>query len=93
MKIRPIHYANVLKVRIDTRSLEHNNIKKSDIYKLVNSIGTGSIEMKEFVNNFIPNDVVVICYGRPNYVETGIIGYNALLGDISKLFFEKYLSK
>ena len=43
---------NALKVRIDTHSLEHNKIKKSDIYKLVNSIGTGSIEMKEFVNNF-----------------------------------------
>ena len=43
---------NALKLRIDTHSLEHNKIKKSDIYKLVNSIGTGSIEMKEFVNNF-----------------------------------------
>ena len=32
--------------------MKHNKIKKSDIYKLVNSIGTGSIEMKEFVNNF-----------------------------------------
>ncbi len=46
----------------------------------------------EFVNNFIPNDVVVTCYGRPNYVETGIIGYNCTLGEISKIFFEKYLS-
>ena len=32
--------------------MKHNKIKKSDIYKLVNSIGTGSIEMKEFVINF-----------------------------------------
>jgi len=47
---------------------------------------------KEFVNNFIPSDVVVTCYGRPNYVETGIIGFNASLGDVSKVFFEKYLS-
>ena len=47
---------------------------------------------KEFVNNFIPNDVMVTCYGRPNYVETGVIGYNASLGSISKVFFEKYLS-
>ena len=46
----------------------------------------------EFVDSFIPDDVVVTCYGRPNYVETGIIGYNASLGDISKTFFQKYLS-
>jgi hypothetical protein len=44
---------NALKVRMDTHSLEYKNkIKKSDIYKLVNSMGTGSIVMKEFVNNF-----------------------------------------
>ena len=33
-------------------------------------------------------DVVVTCYGRPNYVETGIIGFNASLGNTSKIFFE-----
>jgi hypothetical protein len=47
---------------------------------------------KEFVNNFIPDDVMVTCYGRPNYVETGIIGFNASLGNTSKIFFEKYLA-
>ena len=47
---------------------------------------------KEFVDVFIPNDVVVTCYGRPNYVETGIIGFNASLGNICKIFFEKYLT-
>ena len=34
---------------------------------------------------------MVTCYGRPNYVETGIIGYNASLGSVSQLF-KKYLS-
>jgi|TARA_B100001750_G_C15521712_1_gene612152 hypothetical protein len=44
---------NVLKVRMDIHSLENQSkIKKSDIYRLVNSIGTGSIAMKEFVYNF-----------------------------------------
>ena len=43
---------------------------------------------EEFVNNFIPNDIVVTCYGRPNYVETGIIGYNASLGSVSQLFLK-----
>ena len=47
---------------------------------------------KKFVDNFIPDDVVVTCYGRPNYVETGIIGYNASLGNVSEVFFQKYLS-
>jgi hypothetical protein len=47
---------------------------------------------KEFVNNFIPDDVFVTCYGRPNYVETGIIGFNSSLGNTSKIFFEKYLA-
>lgn len=47
---------------------------------------------KEFIDNFIPDNVSVTCYGRPNYVETGIIGYNASLGDVSKIFFQKYLS-
>ena len=47
---------------------------------------------EDFINNFVPDDVVVTCYGRPNYVETGIIGYNASLGNISDLFFKTYLS-
>ncbi len=47
---------------------------------------------KDFVNNFVPDDVTVTCYGRPNYVETGIIGYNASLGSISEFFFKTYLS-
>ena len=38
---------------MDIHSLENQSkIKKSDIYRLVNSIGTGSIAMKEFVYNF-----------------------------------------
>ena len=45
-----------------------------------------------FIDNFIPDDVMVTCYGRPNYVETGIIGFNAGLKGISDFFFQKYLS-
>jgi glycerol-3-phosphate acyltransferase PlsX len=47
---------------------------------------------EEFVEEFIPDDVVITCYGRPNWVETGIIGYNSKLGNISKKFFDLYLS-
>ena len=35
----------------------------------------------EFVDSFIPDDVVVTCYGRPNWVEAGVIGFNSQIKD------------
>ena len=65
--------------------------KKKFMYVDADNIFRDKITEK-FIDNFIPNDVVVTCYGRPNYVETGIIGFNANLNETSKIFFDKYLS-
>lgn len=45
---------------------------------------------KEFFNDFIPDKTLLTFYGRPNWVETGIIGFNPTASDTSKKFFEVY---
>ena len=47
---------------------------------------------KKFVEVFIPDDVMLTCYGRPNWVEAGVVGFNATHKDLSKIFFDLYLS-
>ena len=47
---------------------------------------------KVFVEDFIPDNVMLTCYGRPNWVEAGVVGFNARLKDLSKIFFDLYLS-
>jgi len=47
---------------------------------------------KNIFDKFIPNNIFLTCYGRPNYVETGIIGFNSTKKDLNKIFFDKYLS-
>ena len=46
---------------------------------------------QNFFNSFIPDDSFLTCYGRPNWVEAGIIGFNSKIKDISKIFFKIYL--
>ena len=47
---------------------------------------------KEFFNDFIPDNSLLTFYGRPNWVETGIIGFNPSNNETSKKFFNTYLS-
>ncbi len=46
---------------------------------------------EHFFNSFIPNESFLTFYGRPNWVEAGIIGFNSKIKDISKTFFKIYL--
>jgi hypothetical protein len=54
-----------------------------------------NVFMKQFPDNymdiFIPEDTFTTFYGRDHYTECGVIGFNCSL-DISKKFFETYLS-
>ena len=47
---------------------------------------------EKFINNFIPNDVFLTFYGRPNWVESGVVGFNSQIKDINKTFFETYIN-
>ena len=44
-----------------------------------------------FVETFIPGDTFTTFYGRNEYTECGVVGFNATL-DISKKFFETYIN-
>ncbi len=47
---------------------------------------------ESFFNSFIPNNTFLTCYGRPNWVEAGVIGFNSRIKNISKAFFKIYLN-
>lgn len=46
-----------------------------------------------FVDEFIPNDTFTSYYGRKEYTECGVLGFNSALdNELNNSFFEKYLS-
>jgi hypothetical protein len=44
-----------------------------------------------FMDTFIPDDTFTTFYGRNEYTECGVIGFNSTL-DVSKIFFETYIN-
>jgi hypothetical protein len=46
----------------------------------------------EFFDTFIPDDNFVSYYGRQNFTECGVIGFNSKLQEVNKKFFDIYLS-